>query len=200
LRVAKTIDYYFSPMSPWTYLGHGRFTEIARRHGATVNPKPVDYGRIFPLSGGLPVAKRPPQRQAYRLVELARWRDFLGVPMTIQPKFFPYDARIATLAIIAAGDADTAMKLTGALLRGCWAEERNMADETEIAAVIRDAGLDFSALLKQARTPKTAARFEAFTDEALARQVFGAPTYVYKDELFWGQDRLEFLDRALASA
>jgi 2-hydroxychromene-2-carboxylate isomerase len=200
LRVAKTIDYYFSPVSPWTYLGHARFQEIARRHEATIAPKPVDYGRIFPLSGGLPVAKRPAQRQAYRLVELARWRDYLGVPMTIQPKYFPYDSRLATLVIIAAGDADKAMKLAGAFLRGCWAEERDMADEAEVAAVIRGAGLDSGALLKQANLPETAARYGAFTDEAIARQVFGAPTYVYKDELFWGQDRLEFLDRALARA
>lgn len=193
------IDYYFSPMSPWTYLGHARFTEIARRHGASIAPKPVDYGRIFPLSGGLPVAKRAAQRQAYRLVELARWRDHLGVPMNIQPKYFPYDTRLATLAIIAAGDAEKAMKLAGAFLRGCWAEERNMADEAEVAAVIRGAGMDSSALFKQANAPETASRYEAFTDEAIARQVFGAPTYVYKDELFWGQDRLEFLERALAA-
>ena len=198
--MAKIIDYYFSPMSPWTYLGHARFTEIAHRHGAKVAPKPVDYGRIFPLSGGLPVAKRPPQRQAYRLVELERWRKHLGVPMNIQPKYFPYDARLATLAIIAAGDAEKAMKLAGAFLRGCWAEERNMADAAELAAVIRAAGLDSVALLKQANAPEIATRYEAFTDEAIARQVFGAPTYVYREELYWGQDRLEFLDRALAGA
>ena len=197
--MAKTIDYYFSPVSPWTYLGHGRFREIARRHGAAIAVKPVDYGRIFPVSGGLPVAKRPPQRQAYRLVELERWRKHLGVPINVQPKFFPYDTRLAALVTIAAADTDKAMKLAGAFLRGCWAEEKNMADEAEVAAVIRAAGLDSNALLKQANAPETAARFEAFTDEAIARQVFGAPTYVYKNELFWGQDRLEFLDRALAS-
>lgn len=197
--MAKTIDYYFSPVSPWTYLGHARFTEIARKHGASVAAKPVDYGRIFPLSGGLPVAKRTVQRQAYRLVELERWRNHLGVPMNIQPKYFPYDTRLATLAIIAAGDAENAMKLVGAFLRGCWAEEKNMADEADVAAVILSAGLDSVALLKQANAPETASRYEAFTDEAIARQVFGAPTYVYKDELFWGQDRLDFLNRALAS-
>ena len=193
------IDYYFSPMSPWTYLGHARFREIARRHGASIAPKPVDYGRIFPLSGGLPVAKRPAQRQAYRLVELARWRDHLGVAMNIQPKYFPYNARLATLAIIAAGDAANALKLAGDFMRACWADDKNMADEAEVAAVIRGAGLDSSALLKQARAADTASRYEAFTDEAIARQVFGAPTYVFKEELFWGQDRLDFLDRALAS-
>jgi 2-hydroxychromene-2-carboxylate isomerase len=200
LRVAKTIDYYFSPVSPWTYLGHERFREIARKQGATIAVKPVDYGRIFPVSGGLPVAKRPPQRQAYRLIELERWRKHLGVPMNVQPKFFPYDARLAALVTIAADDADKAMILAGAFLRGCWAEEKNMADEAEVAAVIRAAGLESNALLKQANAPETAARFESFTDEAIARQVFGAPTYVYKEELFWGQDRLEFLDRALADA
>lgn len=197
--MAKIIDYYFSPMSPWTFLGHGRFTEIARKRGASIVPKPVDYGRIFPLSGGVPVAKRAAQRQAYRLVELDRWSKHLGVTMNIQPKYFPYDAKLATLTIVAAGDADKSMKLAAAFLRGCWTEERNMADETEIAAVIRGAGLNSGELLKQAKAPETAAQYEAYTDEAIARQVFGAPTYVYRNELFWGQDRLEFLDRALAS-
>jgi 2-hydroxychromene-2-carboxylate isomerase len=197
LRVAKIIDYYFSPVSPWTYLGHERLTEIARRRGASIAPKPVDYGRIFPLSGGLPLAKRPAQRQAYRLVELERWRRHLDVPLNIQPKYCPYDARLAALVILAAGNATSSMKLAAALLRGCWAEERNMADEGELAAVIRAAGLDASELIKQAKAPDAASRFDAFTDEAIARQVFGAPTYVYKNELFWGQDRLEFLDRAL---
>ena len=195
--MAKTIDYYFSPVSPWSYLGHARFREIARKHGATVLPKPVDYGRIFPQSGGLPVAKRPAQRQAYRLRELARWRDHLGVPLNIEPRFFPYDPRLASLAIIAAGDADQAMELAGALMRACWAEERNMADATQIDAVIRAAGLESAAVLKQAAAPHIAQRYAAFTDEAIARQVFGAPTYAYQDELFWGQDRLDFLDRAL---
>ena len=197
--MAKIIDYYFSPMSPWTFLGHGRFTEIARKRGASIVPKPVDYGRIFPLSGGVPVAKRAAQRQAYRLVELERWSKHLGVTMNIQPKYFPYDATLATLTIVAAGDADKSMKLAAAFLRGCWTEERNMADETEIAAVIRGAGLNSGELLKQAKAPETAAQYEAYTDEAIARQVFGAPTYAYRNELFWGQDRLEFLDRALAS-
>jgi 2-hydroxychromene-2-carboxylate isomerase len=200
LRVAKTIDYYFSPVSPWTYLGHARFQDILRKHGATVAPKPVDYGRIFPLSGGVPVAKRPPQRQAYRLVELERWRKLLGVPLNIEPKFFPYDAKLAALVIIAAGNSDNAMKVAGAILRGCWSEEKNMADIADITAAIRAAGLDSNALLEQANMPETATRFEAFTDEAIARQVFGAPTYVYRNELFWGQDRLEFLDRALATS
>lgn len=195
----KVIDYYFSPTSPWTYLGHARFAEIARKHGATINVKPADFGRIFPISGGLPLGKRAPQRQAYRLMELQRWRDHLGVPLTIQPKFFPFDANLAARLIIAADGrgVGAAMRLSGAILKACWAEERNMGDDTELFAVIQEQGLEPRGLIAAAKSDEAQARYDELTDEAIARQVFGAPTYVYNEELFWGQDRLEFLERAL---
>jgi 2-hydroxychromene-2-carboxylate isomerase len=195
----KTIDYYLSPMSPWTYLGHARLLEIAGRHGAEVRPKPVDFGKIFPVSGGLPLSKRAPQRQAYRMVELERWRDFLGVPLTLQPKYFPYDAALASKLIVAADGKGpgSALRLAGALLRGCWVEERNMADEAELAQVCREQGLEPWGLIAAAKSDEAQKRYEELTEEAIARQVFGAPTYVYAKELFWGQDRLDFLDRAL---
>lgn len=193
------IDYYLSPMSPWTYLGHARLVEIARRHGATINVKPVDYGKIFPVSGGLPPSKRAPQRQVYRLVELARWRDHLGVPLTVQPKFFPYESSLASRLIIVADGrgSGAALRLAGAILKACWAEERNMADEGELAAVAREQGLEPRGLMAAAKSDEAAARYDELTAEAIELQVFGAPTYVYNRELFWGQDRLEFLERAL---
>jgi 2-hydroxychromene-2-carboxylate isomerase len=194
--MAKTIDYYFSPMSPWTYLGHERFLAIARKHGARIDVKPVDYGRIFPQSGGLPLAKRAPQRQRYRLVELKRWRDYLGVPLTIEPKHFPYDTAPATLLILAAKQTagnEAALALSGAILRGCWVEERNMADGGELVAVLTALGLD-TALLAASKDPAHAAEYDRLTQEAMERDVFGAPTYVYDGEPFWGQDRLELLD------
>ncbi len=195
----RTIDYYFSPMSPWTYLGHARLAEIASKHGATINVKPVDYGRIFPASGGLPVSKRAPQRQAYRLVELARWRDHLGVPLTVHPKFFPYDPSLAARLIIAADGRGTgaAMRLAGAILKACWAEERNMADEEEIASIVREQALEPRGLMAAAKSDEAQARYDELTAEATELQVFGAPTYVYNKELLWGQDRIEFLERAL---
>ena len=197
----KLIDYYFAPMSPWSYLGHDRLASIARKHGAQINVKPVDFGKIFPASGGLPLAKRAPQRQKYRLVELARWKKHLGLPLTIQPKYFPYDANAASLLIIAVstqlGD-EAAMNMSSAIFKGCWVEERNMGDADELVKIIKAQGYDAAALTDAARSENTAARYQALTDEALQRDVFGAPTYVYNDELFWGQDRLDFLDRALA--
>ncbi len=195
----KAIDYYLSPMSPWTYLGHARLAEIAKRHGATINVKPVDFGKIFPVSGGLPLPKRAPQRQAYRLVELKRWHDHLGVPLTIEPKYFPYDSNLASRLVIAADTrgAGAAMRLAGAILKACWAEERNMGDEAELFKVATEQGLEPRWLIAAAKSDEGQARYDELTQEAIDLQVFGAPTYVYNGELFWGQDRLEFLERAL---
>ncbi len=198
--MSKVIDYYFSLISPWSYLGGDRLAEIARRHGAAINVKPVDYGRIFPASGGLPLAKRAPQRQAYRLVELRRWRDHLGADLKLEPQFFPVDETLAAGMVaavrLAGGDA---LPLSQALLRAVWAEERNIADRETLAAIAAAEGHDAETLLAAAEGPEARRARADDTEEALARGVFGAPSYVYAGEIFWGQDRLDFLDRALAA-
>ena len=183
----KTIDYYMTPGSPWTYLGHERLAAIARKHGAQVNVKPVDFGVIFPQSGGLPLPKRAPQRQAYRLVELRRWKEHLGVPLVVQPTHFPVNGNPAAHLICAAAE-DRRMALAGDLLAALWRDDRNLADPEVLKEISSRHGV--------ARGDEE--RYKAFTQEALERGVFGAPSYVYRDELFWGQDRLDFLDRALA--
>jgi 2-hydroxychromene-2-carboxylate isomerase len=187
--MSKTIDYYMTPSSPWTYLGHARFAALAKKHGAAVNVKPVDYGVIFPQSGGLPLAKRAPQRQAYRLVELRRWSEFLGVPIVLQPKFFPVNATPAA-ELICGAPAAKRMALAGELLSALWRDDRNLADP----ALLAELGA------KHGAGAGDKAAFEAYTQEALGRQVFGAPSYVYRDEIFWGQDRLELLERALSKS
>ena len=197
--MGKTVDYYFSPISPWTYLGHARFAEIARRQGAGINVKPVDFGKIFPVSGGVPVAKRAPQRQAYRLVELKRYRDYLKIPLNLQPKFFPAPAEQAAQFIIAAGRSGgsaAAMRLAGAILRACWAEERNIGDAETLKLICTEQGLDAAQIAVAAQAAK--AEYEGYTQEAIACGVFGAPSYVIASEIFWGQDRLELVERALA--
>lgn len=198
----KIVDYYFAPHSPWTYLGHQRFIDLVMSHQGAMNLKPVDLGRVFPVSGGLPLAKRAPQRQAYRLVELKRWRDHLGLQLNLQPKFFPVDPELAALTIIAAGANKSAVapSLAFDFMRAVWAEERNIADVDTIKSIVRAKGLPADELLAAARSPETKAAYDALTKEAMDRGVFGAPTYVYRDELFWGQDRLDFLDRAMAAS
>jgi len=182
-----------TPSSPWTYLGHVRFGEIAQRHGAVVRVKPVDYGVIFPQSGGLPLAKRAPQRQAYRRVELKRWGTQLGVSINIQPRHFPVNATPASCLILGAPEAQR-FALAGALLAALWTADADIADPGTLARIAAQHGVADAPAAIEAGAPV----FNAITEEALKRGVFGAPTYVYRDELFWGQDRLEFVDRALS--
>jgi 2-hydroxychromene-2-carboxylate isomerase len=198
--MAKTVDYFFTPVSPWTYLGGARLDAMVRRHGATLRYKPCDYGKVFPVSGGLPVGQRPKQRQAYRLTELERWRDFLGIKLTIQPRHFPVASDFAARTVVAARQAGADPgRLANALLRAVWAEERDVSDRATVAAICGECGLDGAALTAAADGAAARAELDANTAEAIERQVFGAPTYIYRDKLYWGQDRLDFLDRALAA-
>ncbi|RYF80146.1 MAG: 2-hydroxychromene-2-carboxylate isomerase, partial [Comamonadaceae bacterium] len=126
----STVDYFFAPHSPWTYLGHGRFVAMADAAQATVRLKPMDLGQVFPVSGGLPLSKRAPQRQAYRLVELARFARHLGLPLNLQPRFFPVqgdDAARLVLAIEDAHGAAPALQFAGRVMAAVWAQERNIA-------------------------------------------------------------------------
>lgn len=193
------IQYYFTPVSPWTYLGHERFRAIAKAANARVEVLPVDYGAIFPVSGGLPLAKRAPQRQAYRLVELQRFSDWLKVPLNVRPMHFPVDAGPAARLIIAtqaAAGPPAALTLAGAMMRAVWAEERNLAERDTLAVLLAENALA-AALLAESEAPEVAARYEANTQRAIAAGVFGAPSFVVDGEIFWGQDRLDFLERRL---
>ena len=126
-------------------------------------------------------------------MELARWRDFLGVPLNLQPKFFPVDP-IPAACLICAAPQGKQMAIAGDFLRAVWAEERNIADSGVLADIVARHGIaDVPGAIAQGK-----AIFESNTQEAVARGVFGAPTFACRDELFWGQDRLDFLDRALA--
>ena len=198
--MGKTVSYFLAPQSPWTYLGHERLVALARTHDATVDVKPFDLGKVFSVSGGLPLAKRAPQRQSYRLVEMARWAAALKLPMNVQPKFFPAPPEQAARFIIAARTglgADVALELAGAIMRALWAEDKNIADDATLVQVAAQCGMDGRMLLKSAETPGVQAQYDKNTDEAIAANVFGAPWYIVDGEAFWGQDRLDFVEQAL---
>ncbi len=199
--MAHHIDYYVSLNSPWTHLGARRIEALAKKYGATMKIFPVDFGAVFAASGGLPLPKRSPQRQAYRLQELRRWKDHLGIPITIQPKFFPSSEQLTAGCVIALretqGDAP-AIALAHAVLRAVWEEERNPADAATLAALIKGCGLDAEKVMALGAEPRWQEMRVADTNAALARGVFGAPSYVIGQEIFWGQDRLEFVERFLA--
>ena len=196
-----TIEYYLSLNSPWTYLGSARFAAMTKAAGATVKVKPAKFGEVFAKTGGLPLPKRAPERQAYRLMELKRWRDHHGIPITLQPKHFPSDEAAATRLVIAAViQGKDALALSHEIGKSLWEREENIADAGVISAAANRAGLDAAAIRAAAASDaELDAIWDRNTAEALARGVFGAPSYVFPDgEFLWGQDRLEFVQRKLA--
>jgi 2-hydroxychromene-2-carboxylate isomerase len=199
--MSKVCEYYFSPPSPYAYMGHARIAQLAKKYDVQVVVKPADFGKIFNVSGGLPLVKRAPQRQAYRLVELKRWSEFLDIPLNPSPKHFPVPGDPAAKFIIAtnlAHGSDAALNVTGAIMRAVWAEEKNIADADTLAGIGLQFGLDGKALVKSSETASVQAEYDRFTEEAIAANVFGAPWYVVDGEGFWGQDRLDFVERAFA--
>ena len=197
--MCRTVLYYFAPQSPWSYLGHARLVDLLARSRRDVAVLPVDYGRIFPQSGGLPLAKRAPQRQAYRLVELKRFAEHLGLALNPQPRYFPVDATPSARLITAVAQHDgmeAALRLAGAVFAACWREERDIASEGTLAELLAETDLP-PERLAAAHAADTRARYDAHTQAALDAGVFGAPTYVVDGELFWGQDRLDFVARKL---
>jgi 2-hydroxychromene-2-carboxylate isomerase len=200
--MALHIDYYVSLNSPWTHLGAARIEAMAMAHGATLRIYPVDFGSIFAQSGGLPLPKRSPQRQAYRLQELPRWRDFLGIPIKVQPAFFPCNELPAAGCVIAlretVGDGP-AIRLAHRVLKALWQEDKNPGDPAVLAGLIRDVGQDPDRVMALGTDPQWTERRRTDTEAALSRGVFGAPSYVIGDEIFWGQDRLDFVQRRLAA-
>jgi 2-hydroxychromene-2-carboxylate isomerase len=200
--VSHSVDYYFAPQSPWAYLGHQRFQNILQKSGASVRVMPIDLGgKVFPISGGLPLGQRAPQRQAYRLTELARFSKWLGAPLHLKPTFFPVsgdDAAKLIIAVDMAAGANAAMAITGAILSAVWSQQRNIADEKTLVELLKEQNLP-ATCLEQAYSQAAQERYETYTQMAIDVGVFGAPSYVVNGEIFWGQDRLDFVERALAT-
>jgi 2-hydroxychromene-2-carboxylate isomerase len=199
--VAPQIDYYVSLNSPWTHLGAARIEALSATHGATLRVYPVDFAAIFEGSGGLPLPKRAPQRQAYRLAELRRWREFLSVPITIEPRYFPASEALTAPCVIALRETmgdQPAVALAHRVLRAVWQDELNPGDPATLSALIAEIGLEADAVMRLGADARWAERRIADTEAALRRGVFGAPSYVIDNEIFWGQDRLSFVERRLA--
>lgn len=194
-----SVDYYFSVASPWAYLGSARFIGMVRRHEPNVRVLPIELSRVFAESGGTSFAQRAPQRKQYRQLELARWSSWLKIPMTLAPRFYPVDRQPASCLLIAAREAGLpALDLSHRVLRAIWHEERNIADWDTLLAMALEAGLDGTALVAAAQSPATVRQYERDTARAIAENVFGSPAYVVDGEMYWGQDRLDFVEDRLA--
>ena len=197
----KTIDYYFSVVSPWAYMGHARFLDIAQKFGCQVVYHPLSSPDLFPATGGQLLKDRAQHRKDYRLVELARWSKHLGISLNLQPQYFPIPEAPASKLILAAQEAGHDVgPLLGAIFKAVWTDELDASDAPTLKKLADGCGLDGAALLEASTDESYDSAFAQTTQSAIARGVFGYPSYVYNDELFWGQDRLDFVERALNAA
>ncbi|HEY8580581.1 MAG TPA: 2-hydroxychromene-2-carboxylate isomerase [Beijerinckiaceae bacterium] len=200
--MSRAITYYFSLLSPWAYLGHAAFGRLAERHDLAIDYRPVNLMTLFPETGGLPLPKRHPSRQSYRMVELQRWREVRDVPLVLQPKHWPFDFKLADRTALVAGRVGPqarAHDYVARAFRAVWVEERDMSDPALMQGLLAESGFDAASVLEAARAPEAEAAYAENYDRALADGVYGSPSYVLDGEVFWGQDRLELLDSALVS-
>lgn len=192
----RTLFYFHSLSSPWTYLGGPRLHALIEKHHLKVVLRPTS---VVGKNGGIPLRSRPKNRQDYHEVELDRWRTFLGMPLVLRPAHYPTDPQFSTRMVIAAGVLGwDDLNLSHGLLRALWSEELDVRLPEVRQNVAERLGMDGAKLLAMEDSPEILERAEAIQQEAIAAGVFGSPTYVLDGELFWGQDRLDFLDRRLS--
>ncbi|TCG07176.1 2-hydroxychromene-2-carboxylate isomerase [Paraburkholderia steynii] len=197
--MVKRIEYYYWINSDWAYLGNDRIEEIATRHHAELNYLPVDLPYVYSRTGGVLLSQRSQERQAYRKTELARWCRKLGIHVNPTPKVTCPNGDLASCVVIAAKISGLSLApLSQAILRAEWVEEQDISSEATLANIINSVGYDSARLLRDAKTPSVTSEYRSNTERAIAAGVFGSPSYVFNGEVFWGQDRLEFLDAALA--
>lgn len=194
------IDYYFSTLSSFAYLGHWAFQDMIRRLDCTIFYKPVQLGQVFAASGGLGLGDRHPARLRNRKLELMRWRDKRGLQMNLEPAFFPTNPTLADCTVIALQDlGHDPVPFMGEIMRSVWVHEQDIANAETVASVLSTCDLDAQTILEQAQLPACIGFYEANTKAGIELDIIGSPTPVYQGEAFWGQDRFDMLYEAVES-
>ncbi|MBW0175663.1 MAG: 2-hydroxychromene-2-carboxylate isomerase [Candidatus Fonsibacter sp.] len=195
----KKILYFYSVASPFAHLGNKRLIEISKKYSVEIIEKPIDLvGKVFVATGGVPVPQRHISRQNYRLLELKRWGEFLNIKINQKPKFFPpKDPHTPALFCIASIDMGIKIEFGMKVLEQLWAQENDISNLETLKLIANDLKINFEDLNKLAMSDKIKNIYEANTQEAINMNIFGVPTYIYNNEMFWGQDRLELLEYSL---
>ncbi|MND68140.1 2-hydroxychromene-2-carboxylate isomerase [compost metagenome] len=192
----KTVYYYHALSSPWAYLGWPQFKALIEKHDLDVVVRPT---RIVTENGGVPLRSRPQPRQDYHAVELDRWRKRLNMPLALKPKYYPTNNEFSARMVIAADRLGLpSLELSHALLHALWSEELDVTQPDVRIDVANRIGIDGVKLQAMEDQPEIMQAWLDSHEEAGKRGVFGTPTWIYKDVLYWGQDRLDFLDEALS--
>ncbi len=199
--MTRQLKFFLALSSPWTYLATPRIRTLVADHGLDLQLRPFDIFAVFQRNGIKLLGDRPAPVQKNRLNELRRWRAHLGMDLTLEPRYFPVDPTLSGKMLAAAtGEPGDAPEFAWRVMRACWAEERNIAAPEILTEIASECGFDGDALLQSAQGGSVDQTFASNTEEAIEHDVFGAPTFVYGDEVFWGQDRIEFLRRTVEAS
>jgi 2-hydroxychromene-2-carboxylate isomerase len=191
----KRIEFFFDYASTYSYLAHLEVEALATRHAAELVYRPMVLGFVFKATGNsMPAAV--PAKAAYMVHDVRRWVRHLGIPFHM-PSVFPTNTIRALRCAVAALDEGTFLAYHHAVMKAYWANDQDIGDADVLAAIATGAGLDGARLIARAEDPAVKATLKGNTDEAVARGVFGAPTFFVGDEMFWGNDRLQFVAEAL---
>ena len=195
------VEYYYSVASPYAYLGVKKFQEIVKKYSLEVIEKPIDLvGTVFAEAGGTPVPKRHPSRQKYRLVEIERFGNKLNININKQPKFFPpADPHKAALFTIASIKSGLSIDFGKEVLTKLWSEEKDISQDLVLEEVCNKFKLNFNEIKTAANSEEIKSIYLSNSNDAIAQGVFGAPSFIMNNELFWGQDRLDFLEDKIKS-
>jgi len=195
------VEYYYSVASPYAYLGVKKFQEIVKKYSLEVIEKPIDLvGTVFAETGGTPVPKRHPSRQKYRLIEIERFGKKLNININKQPKFFPpADPHKASLFTIASIKAGLSIDFGKEVLTKLWSEEKDISQDSVLEEVCSKFKLNFNEIKTLANSEEAKSIYLSNSNDAIAKGVFGAPSFIINNELFWGQDRLDFLEDKIKS-
>ena len=198
--MSDTIDYYFTSISPFAYLGHKKMVEVAKNHGKSINFKPFDLFGVWKVSGAVPPGQRPLVRQRYRKIEIQRIAVMRDTHMNQSPKFFPTDQTQADLCIAALLlDGQDASQFSFEVGRAVWERDLQIADESVLSSLLTECGKDAAAIIELSKTDDAARMREKNTQDAIVADAIGSPAYVYNGEVFWGQERLEHLEQMITS-
>lgn len=193
----KTVEFYFDFSSPYSYLAATQLPDLVKRVGARIDYRPFVLAAVFKATTNDMPAKVPAKGQ-YMFKDLERWAEFYGVRFKFS-SYFPANTIKAMRLVLVADEQGKAEAVTLGLFRAMWAEDRDLNDPVVLGDIAEKAGLDSASALAAIETQPIKDRLRAYTDAAVSKGAFGAPAMVVGDELFWGNDRLHFVERALKS-
>ncbi|WP_350332833.1 2-hydroxychromene-2-carboxylate isomerase [Coralliovum pocilloporae] len=198
--MSTTVDYFYTSISPFSYLGHAKLLQMSENLGFSIRFRPIKLAGVWAESGGVAPPQRHPARLRYRLLELQRWREECGVPLNLQPAHFPTDPSLADrCAITLQEQGENPGIFIERVFQACWMHDKNVADEAAISGLLDDAGFDAHAVLAQSGSDAVSGVYDQNTADGVRFDIIGAPGYVLNGEAFWGQDRLPLLESAIRS-